>query len=551
MGALRAVLRNPGIRQIELAWMFGIAGDAAMLVALLLVAFEDGGPIAVGLVGVARTAPAIVTGPIAGILATRSHPTHLLGLAHANRALTAVALTLWIGMDLAFAGVLALAALGALVGALVRPLTITSTPSLAHEPGELVAANVAMATGEGIGAFAGPLVAGLTVALSGTAAAALVATATLGIGAIAVARLPVTGDVQAELAAHKRSTGGRRPIGIAASLRAALVAGPAALRRAPGAAAIIVDFDSQFLVRTLATTMTVVASFELLGLGDAGVGLLGAAFGLGSLVGAASAVGLAGRRRLGPVFAVALSMWGLPYAVIGGLPAVPIAVVAFVTSGVANGILDVAGFSLIQRSVPAASRVSVFGFFESTLGIAGVIGGLLAPLLIVAFGTRGALGITGAILPILAVATWPRVARVDDEAQIPEDELRLLRGIPLFAALPMTALERIAGALRPTRYATGDTIFREGDPGDRYVIIAEGEVEVAQAGRQVNRLGDGEGIGEIALLNAVPRTATVTAVAPTRGYELSGSDFLGAIAGPTSMAAATLVARERLARSAE
>ena len=57
---------------------------------------------------------------------------------------------------------------------------------------------------------------------------------------------------------------------------------------------MIFDFNGQTLVRALSTTLAVVASFELLGLGEAGVGLLGAAFGLGGLIGALGAVGLAG-----------------------------------------------------------------------------------------------------------------------------------------------------------------------------------------------------------------------------------------------------------------
>jgi MFS family permease len=551
MAALRSVLGNGGILRIELAWACLNAGDTAMLVALLLVAFDDGGALAVGLLGAARTAPALVTGPLAGLLATRGHPARLLRLVHSARTLASLAITVWVALGLPFAGVLALVVVGSLTGSLARPLTIAAMPSLAREPGELVAANVVMGTGEGLGSFAGPLAAAFVVAAAGPAAVAAVATATLAVGTIAVLGLRVTGDTAAELAEHERSIVDDRPAGLASSLRAALVAGPAALRSAPGAGTIILDFNGQFLVRTLATTLAVIASFELLGLGEAGVGWLGAAFGFGGLIGAASAVGLAGRRQLGPIFAVALSLWGLPYAFIGGAPVVPVAIVAFAVSGYANGVLDVAGFTLVQRAVPTASRMPVFGLLESTIGISGAIGGLLAPLLIALLGSRGALGVTGAILPILAVASWPMIKRVDDEAQIPDREIELIRGIPFFAPLPMTALERVASALQPTFHAAGDTIFREGEPGDRFLIIEDGAVEVSQGGRAINRLGGGEGVGEIALLKSGPRTATVTALISTHGYELGGPDFLSAIAGPTSMAAATLVAEERLARTAD
>lgn len=549
-GAVRAVLRNGGILRIELAWATLCAGDAAFLVALLLVSFESGGAVAAGLLAVARSLPAVFVAPIAGLLASRSHPARLLRVVHTGRTLSAVALTLWIAIDGPFAGLLVLVVVAGLVGSLARPLTLAALPSFARDPGELVAGNVVMSTGEGIGSFLGPLVAGVAVAVSGPTAAAVIATATLAVGAIAVLTLRVGGDVAAEVAAQQRSAGSAKPASLAATFRAALVAGPAALRHAPGAAAVTTGFNAQFMVRSIMTTLAVVASFELLSLGEAGVGLLGAAFGLGSLLGALAGTGLAGRHRLGPWFAVALSLWGLPYAFMGGFPVVVVAVAAFVVSGAANGILDVAGFTLLQRSVPTAARVPVLGFLEATLGLSGAVGGLLAPILVAVFGNREALAITGALLPVLAIVTWPLIRRVDDEAMIPDDELELMRGIPLFAPLPMTALERIAGALTPTAHAAGETIFREGDPGDRYYIIATGEVEVMHGDREINRLGAGEGIGEIALLNSVPRTATVTALTPTDGYELCAPDFLAAIAGPTSMAAATLVANERLERSA-
>ena len=220
------------------------------------------------------------------------------------------------------------------------------------------------------------------------------------------------------------------------------------------------------------------------------------------------------------------------------------ALVAYLVSGVANGVIDVAGFTLVQRSSPTAARLSVFGILEASVGATAAIGGSSRA------ADRGVRDARGTRHHRSDPANPRRRDVAADQARRrrgphPDHEVRLLRGIPLFAPLPMTALERIAGSRTPMSHAAGQTIFREGDPGDSYLIIAEGEVEVSQAGRPVNRLGAGEGFGEIALLNAVPRTATVTALTATSGYALSGTEFLGAIAGPTSMAAATLIARER------
>lgn len=542
------MLRNPGIRRIEIAWAAGIAGDGAMLVALLVAGFAQGGAIAVGILGIIRMAPSIVAAPLAGVPAGRARPGRLLFGAHLVRFLGAGGAALVLLASGPLAAAFALAAVSATAGAFVRPFQNATMPSLATTPGELVAANVATSTGEGLGAFVGPLAAGIAVAAVGPAFAAVIGSGFLLVAAAALARLPMSADELAEHVAQIRSQASDAGDGVP-SRWSAITAGPAALRQAPGAATIFADFSVQVFVRGLSTTLTVVASIELLGLGDAGVGLLGAAGGLGGLAGALGAVGLAGRRRLGPIFAVALSLWGLPLAVIGAAPVAAVAFVALFVSGVSNAILDVSGFTLLQRGIPTRSRMAVFGLLEAMIGVGVSAGGIVAPILLATFGPRGALAIAGAILPILAVASWPRINRVDDEALVPERELSILRGLPIFARLPMTALERIAASIEEMSYDAGVALMREGEPGDSYLIIAEGEVAVTVGGREINRCGPGEGIGEIALLRSVPRTATVTTTRPTTALHLHSADFLAAIAGPTSAAAAQRVANERLARS--
>jgi MFS family permease len=547
---VREVLANPAIRRTQVAWTAGVAGDAAFVIALLIVAFDAGGPLAVGILGVLRMAPSVVAAPLAHIPAARVPPGRLLLWVQAIRAAAAVAATVALAAGAPLAAIFVFATVAATAGALVRPLQSAVMPSLARTPGELVAANVATSVGEGLGAFAGPLAAGIVAASVGTAAAAAVGAILLCAAAVTMLNLAVSADDLAEQEAQRRSLAVPRPdAGRGRRLAHGLAAGPAALRLAPGAATIVLDVGAQVVVRGLMTTLIVVASIELLGLGNGGVGLLTAAFGLGSLGGALAALSLAGRRRLGPVFSVALALWGLPLAVIGAVPVPAVAIVALLVSGVANATLDIAGYTLLQRSVPTAGRVSAFGLLEAVVGLGVALGGLAAPILIGAFGERGALAIAGALLPLAAVATWPRIQQVDDEAVVPERELALLRGIPLFARLPMSALERVAGGLEPVAFAPGEVAIREGEPGDRYLIIAAGELEVTRSGRLVNRCGPGEGIGEIALLHSVPRSATVTAVTPTEGFALSSADFLAAVAGPTSAAAAQRVAEERLARS--
>jgi hypothetical protein len=190
--------------------------------------------------------------------------------------------------------------------------------------------------------------------------------------------------------------------------------------------------------------------------------------------------------------------------------------------------------------------VTVFAASESLWASGVLIGSLLAPVLVALFGPRGAFLAAGAILPVLALMTWRPIvggSRVDEDSQA---HLALLRRNALFAPLPLTALDRLAESLTPVSYLPGDVVMREGDIGDHYLLIADGEVDVAASGRHLRTCRAGDGVGEIALLRSVPRTATVVARTPVSGFAIDASTFLAAVSGPASAAAAEAVAASRL-----
>jgi hypothetical protein len=159
------------------------------------------------------------------------------------------------------------------------------------------------------------------------------------------------------------------------------------------------------------------------------------------------------------------------------------------------------------------------------------IGAIVAPLLIAAFGVRGALLVTGAFLPLLAALTWHSVRTIDAAAEVPERELDLLAGLPFFAPLPAPVLEGLAGRLWERRVTAGQDVFRQGAYGDAFYVIARGRAEVFIDERRVNELGPGEFFGEIALLRDVPRTATVRARTDMELFALEGGDFIAAVSG--------------------
>jgi hypothetical protein len=172
------------------------------------------------------------------------------------------------------------------------------------------------------------------------------------------------------------------------------------------------------------------------------------------------------------------------------------------------------------------------------------IGAAVAPALISWLGLENALIVTGLVLPALVAVSWTRVARIDAAAPAPDAaDLRVLASVPIFAPLPGTSLEHLASRLVPLRLESGSVIVREGDKGDRFYIVADGEIEVSQDREVVSTLGAGDHFGEIALLRDVPRTATVTARTPVVLYALDRDDFLAAVTGhqPSSEAAESVI----------
>jgi CRP-like cAMP-binding protein len=178
------------------------------------------------------------------------------------------------------------------------------------------------------------------------------------------------------------------------------------------------------------------------------------------------------------------------------------------------------------------------------------IGSALAPALVSLAGNRGALIVTGLVLPIAALAAWPWLRGADDRAVIPRRQVTLLRGVPMFSQLPMTTLEEVACRMTPRRITDGAAILTEGEAGDTFYVLSAGSVEVTQHGTTLHLLGPGESFGEIALLRDVPRTASVRAVDEVEVMVLERDAFLAVVAGDRlSRAAADEVVRQRLAVS--
>jgi hypothetical protein len=261
--------------------------------------------------------------------------------------------------------------------------------------------------------------------------------------------------------------------------------------------------------------------------------VLNVALGAGAVLGGLAAAAMtAGSRRLASGFALGMLLWGAPLLVIAALPHEWVALLMLGVTGVANTLGDVTGFTLLQRAVAERALGRVFALLESLLLGSMALGGVLIAPIVAGLGTRGALLVAGAFLPLMTALAWPSLRSLDVSAAAPSRErLDLLRALSIFAPLPAPTLEALAFRLEPVAVPAGETVFEQGQPGDRFFIIASGRVEVLVDGHRVRVQGPGEAFGEIALLRDVPRTATVRALEPLELLALGREDFIGAVTG--------------------
>jgi MFS family permease len=531
------VWRNANLRWLELAWTASIIGQYAFLVAVSVYAYGVGGEKAVGLVFLARLIPAALVAPFAGMLGDRYPRERVLVATNVARIVLVGASAVGVLADADPWIVYGLAIAATIATTPFRSSQAALTPSLARTPEELTAANAVASGVESIAVFAGPALAGVLFGVASTGAVFLTTAALIVVSSLFLVLIHVEHVERPPRELDASTILGER------------LAGFTTLGRDRSLALMMGLLTAQTAMFGALQVFIVVMALELLDLGDGGVGYLNAAIGVGAFIGAVAALTLTGAQRLSPAFLGGLVATGVPLVALGLWQEVGIAVAALVVMGVGNAFVDVAGLTLVQRTVPDDVLARVFGVIQMLWMASMGIGAALAPALISWLGVDGALIVTGAFLPALVVLTGATVARIDRRAAPPEaNELRILGSVPIFAPLPGGTLEHLAARLVPLRVEAGSMIVREGDAGDRFYIVAEGKLDVTQDGAALTALDAGDYFGEIALLRDTSRTATVTARTAAVLYALDREDFLAAVTGhPQSAEAAESVMSARLA----
>ena len=541
VAVFRDVARNRDLRNIVLAFIGFNAAEWSVWIAILVYAYGVGGATAVGVVSLVLLVPSAIVAPVAAQAGDRFPRERVLAFGYLLQAITAAATGVALLLAAPVPLVVALATIQTVSVTLTRPTQGALLPELAHSPGELVAANAVAGTIENFSISAGPAVTALLLGVSSPGVVWI-----LMAGALLVSTLfasLVRGGREPSTSPSERRPGSRPE----ESLLSGSLKGFRVLAQAKGPRLIIGLMFALSVELGSLDVLLVVLGLQLLNVGRSGTSFLFAAIGAGGIAGILVTSSLVGRRRLAPAFLAGIAGWAVALSLVGLFPGTLNAIVLLGLAGAGRNLMDVAGRTLLQRTVDEDVLTRVFGVLEGLYNGSMGLGAILAPLVIALFTIRGAFIFAGVALAGLALVCLRPLARTDAASTVPLRALERIRALPLFRPLSGTVLERLADATVPLTYPAGDAIITAGEVGDRFYIIDLGEVVVTQDGREVAVLGPGESFGEIALLRGIPRTATVRAASDVELFALAADPFLRAVTGnPRARRAAEAVVAERL-----
>ncbi len=521
MTALVAALSIDALRRSLLGYFVFIVAEEAAWLGILLYAHQVGGLAAVGFVAVAQLVPATFAAPLSATLVDRLPRKAALIVAYGSVSLAILATGLALSAKVQAEMVYVLAVVVTSLITLGRPAHFAALPRFSGSPSKLVAANAASSTLDGLGVLVGPVAVALAVTTSSIAPMFMVLGALLGLATLWLSQI--------ERSSQFPSPDNEAPP--RESFLASMVLGVLEIRRIRGAFTLLILVGLGFVLQGALDVLGVAFAMEVLEAGETGVSLLAGANGLGGLLGAAATFVLVGRVQLVPVFVLATVLCGVSLALVGIAQMLLLAAAFVLCSGMARAFADVAGRTLLHRNVKERAMARVFGLQEMVLTGGMALGATLAPLAVVALGTREAFGAIGLAFASVALLGLGLARPLDQAGERAAGALSLLRSQPLFAELHADTLEWLASAVTSSTVSSGHEIVREGDSGDRFYIVQNGVVRVVRGGFEVDRIGAGGAFGEMALLYDRPRNATVEAIGAVELAVLEQEVFLHAFAG--------------------
>ena len=469
-----------------------------------------------------RFVPAIVVGPVAGVLADRIDRRVVVVASCVSRVVTLGALA---AVALAAGEPVALLVLTAADSALAtpfRPAALALLPP-AVGPAGLAAANASVGRAIQGTWIAGPAAGALAAGLIAPAFAFALAAFTLGVAAKVVRTVAPCPPV--------------RSADIACSPAEMLRDGVVALRLADGAVALLALAVVVELVFGFELVAHVEVAAERLDIGASGAGWLTAFVGVGGLLGGALAASVARGAHAGALAAAAGAAFGLCLATLAFLTTPAMAFGLMLAEGVANVVYDVLTMTMLHRLLAGGLLARAQSLIDAVGALALATGSLSAPWIVGRLGLPGSLvavGVVsvlavGAVTPMLVAADRATSGRVAALAPVVD----CFRTTALFEMARYPVVERVAATSQLVAVDAGGVVVAQGDAATTVHLVEAGRlvvtVESAGQARTVNEMGPGDWFGEIGVVDQRPRTASVVAETPARLWSIPGPAFLEAV----------------------
>jgi hypothetical protein len=533
---LRIMARNRDLRRVELAFATFNVAEWSTWLAMLVYAYAHGGVTTAGVLATAMLVPAAVSAPPLAALGERHPPGRVLVAGYLAQAASCAVVAAAMLTGAPRLVVYVLLVLPSVAFTVTRPTQSAFAPGLARLPEELAATNVVSSWIEGVSTLGGPLLVGVVLTVSTPGVLFAVGAAICAVAALLV--LPARDAMAAPVRGGEDAAFESPSFGSSVEF----------VHREPNARTLVLLLGSEAVAIGALDILYVELARGVLHLGGNWAGYLNAAFGFGSVLAIGLTARLVGHPRLALPLVLSLAGWTVGLFGLAATPALALSLLFIATAGGARSIFDVTARTLLQRVARPDLLARVLGLLEG-LEMAGLaIGSLLATALFALGGAAVAFAGVGVLLPLVALSAGRRLLDIDRYATAPVVEVPLLRSVPMLSLLPPPTLESLARALIPDDVPAGVEVVTQGDEGDRFYVIADGEAEVIVDETMVSTLHRGDGFGEIALMYDVPRTATVRTRTDVRLYALERDDFLVALTG--HLPAQTLaqgLASERLA----
>jgi MFS family permease len=516
--ALAALTSRTGLRRVLVAYCLFDFVEFFVWLVVILWAYDVGGAGLAGLAALVQLVPAALLAPAVAAFGDRMSRGTALVLAHGTVGVTCLATMAALLLDAPVVAVIACSTATTTAIAVVRPIHFAALPQLATTPDELVSGNSMSSVADGTFRFLGPVAAGVVVSALGYGQGFAIASLLCLVAAVLCSRLELLWPVVDE----EDEVGG---LGVA-------LEGIRTLWGDWGSLTLLLVMTIDFVVTGALDVLGVAYAGDVLGLAATGAGLVVGSLGIGGLVGAVMGASLSRGRRLGPVIVLGGTVEGGAFAAVALAGGLTPAMVLLAMAGTAGAVMIVSGRTLLQRATDDRVLARVFAIQESTTLLGTALGAILAPLAIEWFTPRGAFVPIGLGCVLVALTGIAFIRQLDARAAFRPQETALLRGVPFLSVLPEYDIERLAQNSRWDVVAPGAVVIAQGGAGRAFYVVAEGEFGVTVDGaRRPLTLGPGTGFGEIALLHAVPRTATITAVTAGRLLVVQADDFLAAVTG--------------------